>query len=226
MPISPYQLDHYHGHGYVIVDDVFERSEFEEMNCHLDRFFEEKEVNAPGEGWLMSLGLQSDLTKSFCEDERVLDLIEDIVKPGIAIYSAKLVSKEPHTDEVCNWHQDDAYYTQISQSKTRMSVWIPLQDTTVEQGCLRIVPDSHKEGLQPVIELEGTCSRGIDREVDPTKEMCVEMQAGQMLLFSALLWHSSQGNQTAHRRRAFIVSYQEATVQGGNADQWQVLRAA
>ena len=56
MPISPYQLDHYHGHGYVIVDDVFKRSEFEEMNCHLDRFFEEKEVNAPGEGWLMSLG--------------------------------------------------------------------------------------------------------------------------------------------------------------------------
>ena len=72
----------------------------------------------------------------------------------------------------------------------------------------------------------GTCNLGIDREIDLDNRIYLPTRAGTMVLFSALLWHASDGNQTDERRRAFIVSYQEATVQGGNADQWQVLRAA
>jgi ectoine hydroxylase-related dioxygenase (phytanoyl-CoA dioxygenase family) len=54
----------------------------------------------------------------------------------------------------------------------------------------------------------------------------VPARAGDVLLFSALLWHSSQGNRSDRLRRAFIVSYQEATVPLGNKDQWKVLRPA
>ncbi len=79
-------------------------------------------------------------------------------------------------------------------------------------------PASNKEG--------GTCNLGIDREIDLDNRIYLPTRAGTIVLFSALLWHASDGNQTDQRRRAFIVSYQEATVQGGNADQWQVLRAA
>ena len=50
-------------------------------------------------------------------------------------------------------------------------------------------------------------------------------RAGSVVIFSALLWHHSKGNQTNRIRRAFIVSYQEATVIGGNKDQWKVLRS-
>jgi hypothetical protein len=57
----------------------------------------------------MQLGLRSEKTRDFAEDERILSLIENLVKSGIAIYSAKLTSKMPHTDIVCHWHQDEAY---------------------------------------------------------------------------------------------------------------------
>jgi ectoine hydroxylase-related dioxygenase (phytanoyl-CoA dioxygenase family) len=50
------------------------------------------------------------------------------------------------------------------------------------------------------------------------------VKAGSILLFSSDLWHHSKGNKTDQVRRAFIVSYQEATVLRGNADQWKVLR--
>ncbi|MDP6037406.1 MAG: phytanoyl-CoA dioxygenase family protein, partial [Candidatus Latescibacteria bacterium] len=52
------------------------------------------------------------------------------------------------------------------------------------------------------------------------------VKAGDMLLFHACLWHHSKGNQTDRVRRAFIVSYQEATVPRGNGKQYKILRQA
>ena len=224
------QLSHYRDDGYVIVEDVFPRSELEEMNAELDRVVAERNANAVPDskkGWLFRLGIATERTREFCEDPRLIDLVQSVVQPGVAIYSAKLVTKEPMDPEVCHWHQDDAFYRDQSQAETRMSVWIPLQDVTVEQGCLQVVPGSHRRGLQPWSKRSsGTCLRAIDTEIDPAEKVFCPMKAGSVLLFSALLYHGSAGNTTSDRRRAFIISYQEATASGGNADQWKVLRPA
>jgi ectoine hydroxylase-related dioxygenase (phytanoyl-CoA dioxygenase family) len=63
-----------------------------------------------------------------------------------------------------------------------------------------------------------------EEQIDLSLAEPVVIKAGSILLFSAMLWHSSKGNQTDTIRRAFIVSYQEATVQGGNGNQWKILR--
>ena len=55
---------------------------------------------------------------------------------------------------------------------------------------------------------------------------CLAVPAGSAVLFSALLWHYSKGNETDEVRRVLIVSYQEATVAGGNGSRWKVLREA
>jgi phytanoyl-CoA hydroxylase len=222
------QIMRYHRDGYVVVDDVFSRDELETMDRELDRLMAEGAGNdAHGKGWIMSLGLVSKATEAFCADDRILYLIAPIVEPGIAIYSAKLVTKEAHDDTVCHWHQDDAYYSKHSTSEKRMSVWIPLQDTQQEHGCLELIPGSQERGLQPtVFRKTGTCTLSMETEVDISERIYCPIQAGSMILFSALLWHSSVGNRTDQRRRAFIVSYQEATVEGGNGKQWKILRPA
>ena len=108
-----------------------------------------------------------------------------------------------------------------------MSVWVALQDTNEAQGCLQVIPGSHRHGLQPFSRREGgTCNLGLDTEIDLSKRVFCPVKAGTVILFSALLWHGSEGNRTDRRRRAFIVSYQEATVQGGNGKQWKILRPA
>ena len=226
------QLAHYHEHGYVVVNDVFPIDELQQMNRELDAIIKacergEIQNRKPAAGWLMALGLLTESTRDFCEDERILNLIDRIVYPGIAIYSAKLVSKEPRDETICHWHQDDAYYTQNSDSACRMSIWVPLQDTTKEQGCLQLVPGSHRQGLQPYSKRQtGTCALAMDIDVDMSKRIYLPAKAGSMVLFSALLWHASDGNTTENRRRAFIVSYQEATAKAGNGQQWKILRDA
>jgi len=227
------QLAEYYQQGYVLVPDLFPAEELTVIDQEIDRILAAKQARREGldehtqHGWVMSLGLASEITRNFCQDERILDLIQDIVKPGIAIYSAKLASKEPYDDTICHWHQDDAYYVKHSASQARMSIWVPLSDTTVEQGCLQVVPGSHKWGLQPASPKEGgLCRLGLDVSVDLDKRIYVPVKAGSILLFSALLWHASEGNKTGQRRRAFIVSYQEATAKRGNGQQWKILRPA
>jgi len=229
-PLTPAQVDAYERAGFVVTANVFSRAELAEMDVEFDRLLAEAAANPdapgqPGSGWLLRLGLLSPMTAAWCADERVLDLISPIVRPGIAIYSAKLVSKEPRAPEVCHWHQDDAYYVSQSQSACRMSIWAPLQDVEREHGCLRVIPGSHRCGLQPTERKpDGTCDLSIATEFDLSAAVDVPLAADSMVLFSALLYHASNGNATDTRRRAFIVSYQEGTVGKGNGDQYRVLR--
>jgi ectoine hydroxylase-related dioxygenase (phytanoyl-CoA dioxygenase family) len=171
---------HYDEFGYVIVPDVIPPGELAEIDREIDRLVAklEAERRARGErrtglpsghheetGSILQLGLRSPVCQQVAEDERVLTLIEDIVKPGIAIYSVKLIAKPPFTDLPCHWHQDDAYYVKQSQSQTRMSVWVPLQDAHEQNGCLWIVPESPKWGLQEHANKDyGQCRLSMDED--------------------------------------------------------------
>jgi phytanoyl-CoA hydroxylase len=237
------EREHYEREGYVIIPDVFPPDELQAIDAEIDQLLDKllaerrERGKARGNshheetGSILQLGLRSPVCQQVAEDARVLDLIEDIVTPGIAIYSVKLIAKPPFTDIPCHWHQDDAYYVKQSASRTRMSVWVPLQDAHEQNGCLWIVPRSHLWGLQQHANKDyGQCRLSMnDEEIEAIlKEQAVPVpvRAGSAVLFSALLWHGSKGNQTATVRRAFITSYQEATVPRGNGEQWKILRAA
>jgi phytanoyl-CoA hydroxylase len=213
--------------GYVVIPDVFPPAELEALDHEIDRLLDSG-ASTVRPGWIHQLGLRSDVTRYFAQDPRLLSLIDQIVHPGIAIYSAKLAAKLPHNPEVCHWHQDDAYYVKQSQSQTRMSVWVPLQAAHERNGCLWVLPESHLWGLQPHVNYDyGQCRTAMRYEdVDVSKAIPVPVSAGSVVLFSALLWHYSKGNETDQTRRAFIVSYQEATAARGNGDQWKILRPA
>lgn len=230
LALTAQQRREYDEVGYCLVPGVFPAAELQQLDSEIERL--QSDVAAEkgyDDGWILRLGLRSDVTRQFCADDRLLNLVQDIVHPGIAIYSAKLVPKLPHNDAVCHWHQDDAYYAEVSQSDTRMSVWVPLHDSDEDNGCLWVIPGSHAWGLQPYEQKEGGyCNKGLipPEDFDFSQAVPVPAQAGDVLLFSALLWHSSQGNRTDRLRRAFIVSYQEGTVPAGNKDQWTILRPA
>lgn len=234
--LQPEELAFYNDNGYVVVPDLFPVGELKAVDEELDRLVMEAEAKGQtgightgtnrNRGWLLQLGLRSDFTKRFAQDERVLDLIEDIVKPGIAIYSAKLTAKLPKSTDICHWHQDNAYYNAHALSETRMSTWIPLVDVDEENGCLWVVPGSHKQGVREHGQYGGQCPKSMGpADMEAEGAVPCPVKAGAILLFHSDLWHHSKGNDADRIRRAFIVSYQEATVPRGNGDQWKILRA-
>lgn len=194
----------------------------------LDRIIHNQQQGVGKYNWVMSLGLQSEMIASICEDERILDLISAIVYPGISIYSAKMTNKLPGDSQPCHWHQDDSYYVKNQESSCRMSIFLPLDDVRIKDGALQVIPGSHKQGLADFSpEGYGHCRNRIpDQLLDMDKRIYVPMKKGDILLFSALLQHGSDQNHGDTERRVFIVSYQEGTAEKGNGDQYKLLRPA
>ena len=219
----------YERDGFVIVPGIFPGEELDRIDREIDRLRADRDQQ-DGQKYniILQLGLRSPMTRAICSDERILTLIEDLVQPGIAIYSAKMVEKPPYDDTVCHWHQDDAYYQQTSHSDCRMSIWLPLTDCDETNGCLWAVPGSHKQGLQEWTKRAfGFCNLAFEdglAQLDGAIPVCIA--AGDILLFHALTWHRSLANQTEHPRRSFIVSYQDAEAIKGNGPQHKILRAA
>lgn len=229
--LSSNDLADYEANGFLVKPGLFPAEELAGLDDEIERLLPEYEDRAGHrQGWMF--GTPSELTVAVAQDHRVLDLIEPIVHPGIAIHSVKLVAKLPRSDDVCHWHQDEAFYRKPDDpstfSQTRMSVWIPLQDSDERNGCLWVVPGSHRWGLEPYEMVDhGTCRRKINREQYASEHAVpVPVPAGSAVLFSGWTWHHSGSNATDRVRRAFIVSYQEATLHGGTHPEWRIARSA
>ena len=220
--------------GYVVIPNVFPADELDAIDQEIDRLLDEPGNDAGGihPTWIFQVARRSELARAFAEDERLLSLVQAVVYPGLAIHSTKLVPKPPHSDDVCHWHQDEAFYFRPDDPETlsrrRMSVWVPLQDAHELNGGLWVVPGSHVWGIEDYHMVEtGQCRKVIDREAYANEHAIpLHVSAGSVVLFSAWLWHHSKNNQTDRVRRAFIVSYQEGTLKKGAGEQWKLLRPA
>jgi ectoine hydroxylase-related dioxygenase (phytanoyl-CoA dioxygenase family) len=217
----------YERDGFVVVPEVFPREECAAIDAEIVRIDAQRTDGEPHA--LLQLGLRSPITRRVCVDERLLTLVEELVHPGIAIYSAKMVPKLPGVEHQCRWHQDDAYYRANSLATRRMSIWLALQDSDASNGGVWFLPGSHRWGLQEFDDRpRGPCSRGIVTVTEEQRRsaVCPPIAAGSVALFDALTWHFSDSNRSDRVRRAFIVSYQDALAQGGNGAQWRIVRPA
>ena len=106
------------------------------------------------------------------------------------------------------WHQDEHPIPTRDRSLT--GVWIPLTDAIVDNGCLWVLPDSHKSGI--IYEryqhtLRDVDSMPIARGFDDSGAISVEMKAGSVLFFSGYLLHSSKKNISQTTRPALAMHY-------------------
>jgi phytanoyl-CoA hydroxylase len=107
-------------------------------------------------------------------------------------------------------HQD--YYYIRDEPMTMIAAWIAMEHVDEENGCLWVIPKSHKLGLLPhgkVKNLEEHESWTDETEgIDLSKEIPVIMETGDILFFHELLIHSSRRNRTADRwRRSYVCHY-------------------
>jgi len=137
-------------------------------------------------------------------DERVLDLarepeildrVESLIGPNIDMFGSKFYPMLVRGATSTGWHQDNHYFG--TDSERVVSCAIYLEETAPENGCLQVVPGSHRTG-QLVAHRAGTgvYTHGAWTEVDERQAVDIVCPAGTAVLFSANLMHGARSNRS------------------------------
>ncbi len=111
------------------------------------------------------------------------------------------------------WHQDERFIP--TRDRSLIGAWIALDDATTENGCLWVIPGSHRDGV-----LYPFRDHGRPDEFDPTDEaydfdaagaVPVEVQTGDVVFFNGYLLHRSLKNRTNGTRRALVNHYMSSS---------------
>lgn len=95
------------------------------------------------------------------------------------------------TKELAHWHQDRHYLEKEGYLKETVCAWIPLQDVSWLNGCLSVMPFTHKVPVEHDIALG---KKQIPSSIFSNPVLYMEMKKGDVLLFSSLLLHSGNMN--------------------------------
>jgi len=130
-------------------------------------------------------------------DPEILDLVETLVGPNIDVFGTKFFPKLPGGGTSTHWHQDNFYFG--TQSEQIVSCAIYYDDSDRENGCLRVLPGSHRLG-KIVEHKPNPKTHGSWTEVDEAHAVDLIVPAGTVILFSANLLHGSSDNYSTRRR--------------------------
>jgi len=162
---------------------------------------------------------------TWAHDPRFINPMRDILDVDTPmLFTEKLNLKRPFHGGANPLHQDYPYWVPVADDAARIATaMLFLDDSTLENGCLHVVPGSHADGPW---QGRADGDRFAANEIDQTQYtdvdlVPVEVAAGSIVMFGPLLVHQSAPNQSPAERRALLFSYQPP----GFRTQLQALRA-
>jgi len=144
---------------------------------------------------------------------KILDVIENLIGPNIQLHHSKLNLKPPSNREArFEWHQDYPFFPHTNFDL--LAVMIYLDDSTEENGCLTIVPGSHKWGPRNhLFAKDGAFSSQLEDKAvleDQGRWLKVPVPAGGMEVHHCNMLHSSTANRGTKPRSALVIQYRAA----------------
>lgn len=136
-------------------------------------------------------------------DPRVVDIIEDLMGPNIKLYYDQVFAKPPYAP-ANRYHQDSVFW-RFFASNFQITCQILLDDATIENGCVRVIPGSHNFGLIDWGHLPHVLTEDLLEQ-----EVSVSLEAGDATFHHSLTLHCSGPNTTATRRRGWSLHYVSA----------------
>lgn len=146
-------------------------------------------------------------------DARLVDPCKDLTgQKELTLFTEKVNFKRAHKGGPIILHQDYPYWAPFAEvARDVVTAMIFLDDASMENGCLEVVPGTHKEGVQPTWQNDGFKNREIDTtKFDMRRLIPLEVPAGSVAFFGSLLVHRSLPNTSGKDRRALLYSYQAA----------------
>ena len=145
-------------------------------------------------------------------DPRLTDPLVDLLGPDILGINNLFIWKAPKIGLGFPWHQDKFYFRNRFKTETTVGTWTAIDPADRENGCLYVIPGSHKRDIFQHDDLEGSQQREfkLARGARDEEGVAVEVPPGAVIWFHSHLLHKSMDNHSLRFRRSYVVHYLSA----------------
>ena len=218
--LSGKQVGQYREEGFLVLDEpVFSPGRFAELkDCfegmlvdwlargisrspeHMDvpHFWEPKLFD-----WLM--------------DDAVLDIVEPLIGPDIALWSSHFICKPPAVGKRVPWHEDSAYWKGRLDPMEVVTVWLAVDPSTKANGNMQVIPRTHHHGYSAYEDVKKAEEAVFSTEIrqdqfDVAKAVDCILEPNHCSLHDGKLIHGSAGNSGTMRRCGYTMRYMPTSV--------------
>jgi ectoine hydroxylase-related dioxygenase (phytanoyl-CoA dioxygenase family) len=227
MELGSEQVDFFQKNGFLVVENLLEEGELAALRSRVDlvasgdavhidsaQLQVEPDVEAGKEKTpetyaaslrkMSHVAFHDDVFMSHARNPKVLDVVESLLGPDLKLYQDQVFMKPPRVGSRQRYHQDMPLGFQIDPPDM-VTCWAALDDATIENGCLWMLPGTHLNGVIDKAvweEMEEKALRG-----DLGEEVPIPLKAGSCGFHHGLTLHSSRPNRTDRSRRGYATHY-------------------
>lgn len=198
------QIEQYHDEGFIAPVRVISENEALSIKNQLEQVEADfpDEINAQSRN---NLHLSFAFLDALAHNTIIVDAMEDLIGPDIALWASVMFIKEPSSKQYVSWHQDATYMG--LDSIDFPTPWIALSPSNRDTGCMTMISGSHHSEIQihkDTFAENNILTRGqVIPEVDKSKAIDLILEPGEMSIHHGAIIHGSQPNNSDQRRIGF-----------------------
>ncbi|MGW5366576.1 phytanoyl-CoA dioxygenase family protein [Actinopolymorpha pittospori] len=222
--LSAADVARYHEQGFLALPSLISADEVARMRVIYDRLFADRAGRSNGdqfdlagpdeegsEARLPQILKPSRYAPEILQAEtiaRVEALVRALLGPSATVGGDHAINKPPHVGAETPWHQDEAYWDP-AYTYCSLSIWIPLQEATLENGCMQFIPGSHRGEVLPHQQIgNDTRVHGLEvvpGVVDVSTAVACPLPPGGATIHDSRTVHYTAANTSNDYRRAYII---------------------
>jgi ectoine hydroxylase-related dioxygenase (phytanoyl-CoA dioxygenase family) len=207
------QVEAFNRDGYLTGIGIFSAEEIADIRRYFDELLA-RTLAAGADSYSISTAhMRHGRVYDLLTDRRIVAYVKDLLGEDAIGWGSHFFCKMPGDGKRVSWHQDASYWP-LTPSKA-VTVWLAIDDASVENACVRFVPGSHWFGHLTYSLTENDEGNVLNQVVDVEKlgaPFDNQLTAGQISIHSDLLVHGSEANASTRRRCGLTLRYCPADV--------------
>jgi len=224
-PLAEHEVQQYREQGYLVPSFRLPAQQVDSLRDALDRLLRDNPGVRPEKlvsahlvrrgGGVNDEGVrgQADFL-ALARNEQILDAVEQLIGPDIILWGCHVFCKPAGDGHETPWHQDGHYWP--IRPLATCTVWVALDESLIENGCLRVIPGSHLARTSHPHLHEDRQDLALQQRLpetsfDAASAVDLQLQPGQMSMHDVYMIHGANANRSPKRRTGVALRYMPGT---------------
>jgi len=201
--VSAEEINFYHDNGYLGPFTAVSEEEMAAIRAHIDDNVLQRDGPNPRTR-VQSRHMDSAVVYDLATHPAIVERMASILGPDLIMWATNFFIKEEGGSEI-PWHQDINFWP--LEPPINISAWIAIDNVTIENSCVRLIPGSHKRSIPHIAADQGMAfgEMADPAYFDEGQAINMELRPGQFFLFTERLLHHSFANRSSLRRMGMSI---------------------